>query len=61
MEQMFHFQEMNDEEVTGNSQRGFIKSKPYLTKLTAFYDEMIGSVDNGEGTDERMECYLSCL
>lgn len=61
MEQMFHFQKTDDEEMTGNSQHTFIKSKPYLTRLIAFYDEMIGSVDKGEGIDERMQSNLSCL
>lgn len=61
MEQMFHFQKTDDEEMTGNSQHTFIKSKPYLTRLIDFYDEMIGSVNKGEGIDKRMQSNLSCL
>jgi len=51
----------NEEDVTGNSQHRLLKNKPYLTKLTAFYDEMIGLVDKREGMDEKMRCNLPSL
>lgn len=35
----------NEEHLAGNSQHRLLKSKPHLTKLTAFYDETAGSVN----------------
>lgn len=44
--------------MTGNSQHRLRKSKPYLTKLIDFYDEMTGSINKEDGIDERMRCNL---
>ena len=40
-----------DRKVHGNSQHRFITGKSCLTSLTAFCDDMTGSVDEGRAVD----------
>ncbi|CAM5115209.1 unnamed protein product [Eretmochelys imbricata] len=42
---------LEDRKVIRNSQHGFTKRKSCLTNLTAFYDEITGSVDEGKAVD----------
>jgi len=42
---------IKDKKVTGNSRTGLIKGKFCLTNLTAFSNEMTGSVDEGKAMD----------
>lgn len=37
--------QMEDKQMTGNSQRGFTKVKLHPTNLNVLYDEMTGSVE----------------
>ena len=42
---------VENKEVTGNSQHGFIKGRSCLTNLVAFYKEVAALVDRGRATD----------
>ncbi|CAM4469255.1 unnamed protein product [Lepidochelys kempii] len=42
---------LEERKVIRNSQHGFTKGKSCLTNLIAFYDEIIGSVDEGKAVD----------
>ncbi|CAM5146266.1 unnamed protein product [Natator depressus] len=42
---------LEERTVIRNSQHGFTKGKSCLTNLIAFYDEIIGSVDEGKAVD----------
>ncbi|CAM4534308.1 unnamed protein product [Caretta caretta] len=42
---------LEERKVIRNSQHGFTKGKSYLTNLTAFYDEITGSVVEGKAVD----------
>ncbi|CAM4593510.1 unnamed protein product [Caretta caretta] len=42
---------LEERKVIRNSQHGFTKGKSCLTNLTALYDEITGSVDEGKAVD----------
>ena len=42
---------IKDKNVTGSSQRTFMKGKSHLTNLLAFYDELTGVVDKGRAVN----------
>ncbi|GAB0196694.1 hypothetical protein GRJ2_002134700 [Grus japonensis] len=42
---------VHDNQVTGPSQRGFMKGRSYLTNLISFYDKVTCLVDEGKAVD----------